>query len=116
MGGEDSVDHYANWLLGRVLGACENLEAKAGPGHLTVFATGKAISPAQQWLFIVVEKRHLDQPRLRCRNLGVWIWPLPRRFVFYPRSANIVHVNLVRVRACAVAASIAANAAGIKVR
>ena len=46
MGGEDTVDHYANWLLGRVLGACENLEAKAAAGHLTVLATGKAIPTA----------------------------------------------------------------------
>src|SRR5262245_51016259 len=95
MGSEDTVDDDANWLAGHFLRALEDLGSKPPTGDLTVFARGKAIPTSQKWLFIGVKKRHLHQPRPRRRNRRGRIWPLPQRFVLYPRRADVVSANLV---------------------
>ena len=95
MGSEDTVDDDADWLVGHSLRAPENLGPKPPTGDLTVFARGKAIPTSQKWLLIGVKKSHLHQPRPRCRNRGGRIWPLPQRFVLYPRRANVVRADLV---------------------
>src|SRR5262245_56095499 len=94
-GSEDTVDDYANRLLGYSLSAFEKLGSKLLAGALTVFTRGKAIPTSQKWLFIGVYKRHLHQPGPRCRTLGRRVWPLPQRFAPYPRRANVVRANLV---------------------